>query len=97
MFAMGTGKSAGIAGSNSDSALGPPVEVPMARISIPAMARGFVEAAEISFMGGGGAGITGELCETWGARHKALILGIKSSLIFSMVTPRPPVVVGFAT
>jgi hypothetical protein len=57
---MGTGKSAGIVGRTSASALGPPVEVPIARMSIRAADWGMRSAGTMARLAGLGAEFIGE-------------------------------------
>src|ERR1700740_3857100 len=84
---IGTGKASEICGKPSASALGPPVEVPIATISM----REFALTRAIT--AGGHAGI-GTSFKGAFRPHKALILGISSARMRSLATPELPVWLG---
>jgi len=87
----GTGKSPDNAGSNSPKALGPPVEVPIARRSTRDALSALVAAAVTLVAASPGRG--SRLCRA----HSALTLGISSWRMMPSVCSRLLVLLGFVT
>src|SRR5579863_4526680 len=83
---IGTGKSLGIFGRTAANALGPPVEVPMATISIRRFAGTLTRTAGRG--GGKDLGLVEPLLQS------ALILGMSSTRIVSVATAGLPVLLG---